>query len=258
MARVDYDQMAPDYVEGRALPSEGMAPWRAAIEPWLPADRTGRSPALDLGAGTGQFAAAIAGWFGIEVVAVEPSAGMRAQAIRSNPHPGVTWVGGRAERLPLRAGAYAWAWVSTVVHHLDDLDAAAAELALVLRPGGPVLVRQAFPGRLDGISLYERFFPTAAAVLVGQGGLPTVEQVSGAFAGAGFRVEALQAVAQVSAPSLRAYRDKVRRRADTGLRLLPDEEFAAGLATLDRAAEAETIPTPIVDRLDLLVVRRSG
>jgi SAM-dependent methyltransferase len=255
MARVDYDRMAPDYLEGRALPPDGMAPWRAAIRPWLPAGRAGRSPVLDLGAGTGQFAAAIAGWFGVEVVAVEPSAGMRAQAAR-NRHPRVSWVGGRAERLPLRDGACAWAWVSTVVHHLDDLAAAAAELGRVLAPAGPVLVRQAFPARLEGITLYSRFFPAAGACLVEQGGLPTVEQVSAAFAGAGFGVEALQTVAQVSAPSLAVYRDKVRRRADTGLRLLPDDQFAAGLAALDRAVEAETSPTPVVDRLDLLVLRR--
>jgi ubiquinone/menaquinone biosynthesis C-methylase UbiE len=258
MARVDYDRMAPDYLEGRALPADGMEPWRAAIEPWLPADRPGRSPAMDLGAGTGQFAVAIAGWFGIEVVAVEPSAGMRAQATRANPHPDVGWVGGRAEQLPVRDGACAWAWVSTVVHHIDDLDAAAGELHRVLRPGGPVLVRQAFPGRLDQISLYDRFFPGAVAALVAEGGLPTVAQVSAAFAEAGFRVEALRQVAQVSAPSLAVYRDKVRRRADTGLRLLPDDQFAAGLAALDLAVEGETTPTPVVDRLDLLVLRRSG
>jgi SAM-dependent methyltransferase len=132
---------------------------------------------LDLGAGTGQFAAAIAGWFGVEVVAVEPSGGMRAQAARAHPHPGVRWVAGVAERLPL---------------------------------------------------------------------------------GAGFPTEALQQVDQVSATSLAAYRDKVRLRADTGLALLPDEEFAAGLAALDRAVEAETTPAPVVDRIDLLVLGRSG
>jgi hypothetical protein len=32
------------------------------------------------------------------------------------------------ERLPLGGRACAWAWVSTVVHHLDDLERAAAEL----------------------------------------------------------------------------------------------------------------------------------
>src|SRR5215218_6215446 len=201
MARVDYDRMAPEYVRGRVLPGEGMEAWRQAVEPWVPVGEGGGSPVLDLGAGTGQFAAAIAGWFGVEVVAVEPSEGMRAQAARAHPHPAVRWVAGRAERLPLREGVVAWAWVSTVVHHLDDLDAAAAELGRVLRPGGVVLVRQAVVGRMEHITLYERFFPAAGARLAGA-------------------------------------------------------QFAAGLAALDRAMEAETVPAPVVDRLDLLVLRR--
>jgi SAM-dependent methyltransferase len=259
MARVDYDRMAPDYLEGRALPSAGMASWRDEIARWLPGPGgpAGRSPVLDLGAGTGQFAAAIAGWFGVEVIAVEPSQGMRAQAVRANSHPGVYWVAGVGERLPLRNGTCAMAWVSTVVHHLDDLAAAAAELGRVLRPDAPVLVRQAFPGRID-VTLYRRYFPAAEACLVVGGGLPTVAQVEAAFAGAGFRVEDLHPVAQVSAPSLAAYRDKVRRRADTGLRLLPDDQFAAGLAALERDADAEATPVPVVDRLDLLVLRKPG
>jgi hypothetical protein len=58
-----------------------------------------------------------------------------------------------------------------------------------------------------------------------------------------------------SAPSPAAYRDKVRSRADTGLRL-PDDQFAGVLAALDRAVEAETVPAPVVDRPDLLVLRR--
>jgi ubiquinone/menaquinone biosynthesis C-methylase UbiE len=258
MARVDYDRMAADYVKGRVLPPEGMELWRAAVAPWVAPDLGGRSPVLDLGAGTGQFAAAIAGWFGVEVVAVEPSGGMRDQGARAHPHPGVRWVAGVAEHLPLGGGACAWAWVSTVVHHLDDLEGAAAELRRVVRPGGRVLVRQAFPGRMDAITLYQRYFPGAGRALVAGGGLPSVEHVSAAFAAAGFRTEALRRVDQVSATSLAAYRDKVRLRADTGLALLPDEEFAAGLAALDRAVEAETAPAPVVDRLDLLVLRRSA
>jgi len=256
MARVDYDRMAADYLEGRALPVAGMEPWRDEIAKWMPEplDPARRSPVLDLGAGTGQFAAAIAGWFGVQVVAVEPSSGMRAQGVRANSHPGVHWVAGVGERLPLRNRTCALAWVSTVVHHLDDLEAAAAELGRVLQPSAAVLVRQAFPGRMEDVTLYQRYFPGAGECLVA--GLPTVEQVETAFATAGFRVEDLRRVAQVSATSLAAYRDKVRLRADTGLRLLPDDQFAAGLAALDRAVEAETSPVPVVDRLDLLVLRR--
>jgi hypothetical protein len=47
MARVDYDRMAPGYLEGRALPAEGMEAWRAAIAAWLPAGRGPGSPVLD-------------------------------------------------------------------------------------------------------------------------------------------------------------------------------------------------------------------
>jgi len=188
MARVDYDRMAGDYAAGRALPPAGLEPWRAAIRPWL-AEGAAASPALDLGAGTGQFAAAIAGWFGLRVVAVEPSAGMRAQAARIHPHPDVALVGGRGERLPLRDGRCGWAWVSTVLHHLRR----------VLRPGGPVLVRQAFPDRLDAVTLYRRYFPGAARIATGL--LPTVGQVAEGFAAAGFRVQARRSVTQVSAPA---------------------------------------------------------
>jgi hypothetical protein len=44
---------------------------------------------LDLGAGTGLFAAAIASWFDAEVVAVEPSAGMRRSSFPGR-HQGIT------------------------------------------------------------------------------------------------------------------------------------------------------------------------
>ena len=60
------------------------------------------------------------------------------------------------------------------------------------------------------INLYRRFFPAAGQRLVAQGGLPDVERPAAAFAAAGFRVEALQPVAQVSTSGLAAYRDKVR------------------------------------------------
>jgi SAM-dependent methyltransferase len=235
-ARVDYDRMAAGYDRGRALPLEGLREWRAALAAHLPA--TGGSPVLDLGAGTGLFAAAIATWFDARVVAVEPSEGMRRRARQARPHPRVLLVGGTAERLPL-------------IHHFADLPGCARELRRVLRPGGPVLIRTAFPGRLDGITLF-RFFPGAARVAET---FPTVEATVGAFEAAGFAFQALQPVPQVTAPSLRAAVERVRSRADTTLQALGDGEFAAGLAAMERAAAAEAAPSPIVDHLDLLVVR---
>jgi ubiquinone/menaquinone biosynthesis C-methylase UbiE len=247
--RVDYDRTAAGYDRGRALPLEGLREWRAALAAHLPA--TGGSPVLDLGAGTGLFAAAIATWFDARVVAVEPSEGMRRRARQARPHPRVLLVGGTAERLPLRDRSCGGAWLSTVIHHFADLPGCARELRRVLRPGGPVLIRTAFPGRLDGITLF-RFFPGAARVAET---FPTVEATVGAFEAAGFAFQALQPVPQVTAPSLRAAVERVRSRADTTLQALGDGEFAAGLAAMERAAAAEAAPSPIVDHLDLLVVR---
>jgi ubiquinone/menaquinone biosynthesis C-methylase UbiE len=248
MARVDYDQMAASYDRGRMLSLEGLEGWRAALAAWLPPP--GGLPVLDLGAGTGLFTAAIATWFQVGVVAVEPSAGMRRQAQQARSHARVAYVGGRAERLPLRDGCCGAAWLSTVIHHLGDLPGCARELRRVRRAGSPVLIRSSFPGRHDGITLF-RFFPGAGRIA---DTFPTVEATVAAFEAAGFAFQALQRVPQVSAPSLRASVERVRLRADSTLQPLPDSEFAAGLAALERAAAAETTPTPVVDHLDLLVL----
>jgi ubiquinone/menaquinone biosynthesis C-methylase UbiE len=249
MARVDYDQMAASYDRGRALSLEGLEDWRTALADWLPP--LSGLPVLDLGAGTGLFATAIAAWFDIRVVAVEPSAGMRRQARQVRAHALVAYVGGEAEGLPLRDGSCAAAWLSTVIHHISDLRGCARELRRVLEPGGPILIRSSFPGRHAGISLF-RFFPGAGRIA---DAFPTVEVTVAAFTPAGFAFQSLQQVPQVSAPSLRAAVERVRQRADSTLKPLPDNEFAEGLARLERAAAAETIPTPVIDHLDLLVLR---
>jgi SAM-dependent methyltransferase len=249
MVRVDYDEMAARYDRGRALPPEGLEGWRAAVAAWLPPP--GGLPVLDLGAGTGLFADAIATWFGVGVVGVEPSTGMRHQAQQGRAHARVAWVGGQAERLPLRDGCCGGAWLSTVIHHLSDLPGCARELRRVLRAGSPVLIRGSFPGRHQGITLF-RFFPGAGRIA---DTFPTVAATVAAFAAAGFELQTLQQVPQTSAPSLRAAVERVRLRADSTLQPLPDDEFARGLAALERAAAAETTPTPVVDHLDLLVLR---
>jgi len=45
-------------------------------------------------------------------------------------------IAGAGESLGLRDGRIDVAWLSTVLHHLDDQDACARELARVVIPGG--------------------------------------------------------------------------------------------------------------------------
>jgi SAM-dependent methyltransferase len=251
MARIDYDRMASRYDRGRGLPPGGIEPWRAALSRYLEPPPV--LPVLDLGSGTGEFARAFVGWFGVRVIGVEPAEGMRRQACSKGPAANVVYVGGDAERIPLRDGSCGCAWLSTVIHHIPDLRGCARELRRVLCAAAVVLIRSSFPGRHEHITLF-RFFPGAGKIAEK---FPSVEETVDAFTAAGFAMEALESVPQVSAPSLRAFAERVRvgRHADSTLAPLGDAEFARGLARLEKAVAGETTPTPVVDRLDLLVLR---
>lgn len=247
--RVDYNQMAAAYDCGRSLPLEALEAWRAVLSRYLQPE-TGM-PLLDLGSGTGRFSNALAEWFSADVIGVEPAEGMRREARRKITHPRVSYVGGEAERIPLRDKSCDSAWLSTVIHHIRDLPGCAHELRRVLRAQGRVLIRSSFPERHDDILVF-RFFPRVRKIAQK---FPTVEATVDAFASAGFRMEALESVAQMSAPSLRAFCDRVRVRADSTLDALGDDEFARGMEALENAAAEERTPTPVVERLDLLVLR---
>ncbi|MEV4478228.1 class I SAM-dependent methyltransferase [Micromonospora coxensis] len=243
MARIAYDERAAAaFAATRHLDEGDIARWQAAVGRHL-RPRPGLR-LLDLGAGTGTWSIAFRDWYDAQVVAVEPSPAMRARAVC----PGV--VAARAEALPFAAGSLDGAWLSTVIHHLPDLPVVADGLRRVLRPGAPVLVRSVFAGRGDGISLF-RWFPEAARVL---DSYPSVTRVRAAFAAAGFPTASLERVSQVSAARLAEAAAGLRREAHTPLMLLDDDAFARGLDRLRRAA-ARTPDAPVVDRMDLLVLR---
>jgi SAM-dependent methyltransferase len=106
----DYERARPSYPQAvlDALPSSGRI--------------------VDLAAGTGKLTRLLRG----DVVAVEPVAAMRAVAAEFAPT-----VAGTAEHLPLRDESVDAVTVAQAFHWFDA-DAAFAELARVLRPGGRV------------------------------------------------------------------------------------------------------------------------
>jgi SAM-dependent methyltransferase len=115
-AAATYERARPSY------PAE-------AIDWLLPPDAR---RVLDLGAGTGKLTRGLRER-GLDVVAVEPSAGMRGQLARVLPD--VTVLAGTAEQIPLAGHAVdavlvaqAWHWVDTA--------RAVPEVARVLTPGG--------------------------------------------------------------------------------------------------------------------------
>jgi SAM-dependent methyltransferase len=254
LARISYDeQTAAAYKAVREVPRDGLDEWREAVRRHLRP-----SPGMtlvDVGAGTGAYAAAFSEWFGLKVLAVEPSAAMRARIPRT---AAIEVFEGDASALPLSDESADAAWLSCVLHHIPDLRAAAQELRRVLRPGAPVLIRAGMsrrggPGRYDGIE-HVRWFPETARTI---DTFPSVEETCDAFAAAGFHQEALEPVRETYSAGLGDFLDQVDtlRHADTTLRKLTDDEFRRGKERLRRAVRTAS-PEPRANWLDLLVLRR--
>jgi SAM-dependent methyltransferase len=252
MARISYDeQTAAAFKAVREVPRDGLTEWREAVRRHLQPSR--EMTLVDIGAGTGVFAAAFSDWFGLSVLAVEPSAAMRNQIPRT---PAIGVFEGDAGALPLPDESADAAWLSLVIHHIPDLGAAAREIRRVLRPGAPVLIRQGFPGRLDGVELV-RWFPETARTA---DTYPSVEGTCGAFAAAGFHREALEQVRETWPVSLADFLGQVDtfRQADTTMRSLTEDEFRRGKERLRRAVRHAGDTAGQETRsnwLDLLVLR---
>src|SRR4029078_7954422 len=145
MARISYDtEPAAAFKAVREVPRDGLWEWREAVRRHL--RPSPEMTLVDIGAGTGAFAAALSDWFDISVLAVEPSAAMRDQIPRT---PAIQVFQGDASALPLPDESADAAWLSRVIHHTPALAVAAQEIRRVLRPGAPVLIRQGFPDRYE-------------------------------------------------------------------------------------------------------------
>jgi len=244
----DYGELVRGrYGAARALGPRALEPWRRAVQDHFRGVRL----VLDLGCGTGRFASHIARWTGAHVIGVDPSAAMLREVDRS---AGTAYVRAGAEAVPLRAASVDGAWLSQVMHHVDDPARSAAELRRVLRPGASVLVRGNHAGRLEGIVLF-RYFPGARRIAER---FPTLDATLATFTTAGFCVVATHRILQETCGGLRALAFRAAQRADSTLALLDDDEFATCLATLERDAEAEVEPVPVQDPLDLVVLASPG
>lgn len=229
------------------MPLDELEPWRPFLgEVLLPRDE----PILDVGAGTGLWTRAFVTWFDAKVIALEPSSGMRAVGAQIGLPPRARYVAASAEHLPVGRGVLRAAWLSTVLHHLTDLSACASELRRTLVEGASVMIRNSFPGRLEEVELF-RHFPAAAAVATHW---PTLEEVAGTFAAAGFTQRRLVMVREDRWRDL----EKVRafavamRNTDSALAPISDAEFAEGLRNIDRAITRGERPRPT--GTDLLVL----
>jgi len=233
MKPVDYNtQQHQNYVRGRWMRPDQVDFWISAFAGRLPRRRP--LDGLDLGSGTGRFAPALAAAFG-PVTGVEPAAAMRRIA-EAAAHPGVSYLDGSAEAIPLPDRSVDYTLMFLVWHHVRDQARAAAELARVTRPGGTVLLRSQFRDHMPRLWWLEHFphgLETDASIF------QPVADVEAVFTGAGWRVAGFAKLTEPSSGTRAEKLAQLRLRPYSIFEQLTPEEIAIGFERLEAAVAAD-------------------
>jgi SAM-dependent methyltransferase len=231
---VDYGQLAGHYDTSRRVEP-------AIFDALLAGLRDiGATSVLEIGAGTGNYTAALAS-HGFRVIALDREPAMLR---RGCAKPNANWVLADAHRLPLCANAVDAVCAVNVLHHLDDLAGALAELVRAARLGAVMqaVVRE----NLESL-WYRHFFPEIDPVLLPLH--PPLGALLTAMLRAGFRRVRCATIYYSGAADLTFESARARprllfdpgfRAATSGFRRLSAECIARGLAQLDDALSSGT------------------
>jgi SAM-dependent methyltransferase len=189
---------------------------------------------LDVGCGTGLFAAKLAG--DARVWGVDPSPEMLAVAKQRGSR--ARFKLGQAENLPFKAGWFERTLLRLVIH-LVERPRALAELRRVLGPGGRAVIATFDPAHFDAYWL-NKLFPSCEAV--DRARFPTSEQLERELRTAGFAEVRFVALSQRASLDRETALRKIRGRHISTFDLIAEAEYRAGLAR----AERELPPT--IDR----------
>jgi ubiquinone/menaquinone biosynthesis C-methylase UbiE len=223
-SRPDFDELAEHYDRLRPVDENWWELFERLVDE---GDLLGRR-VLDVGCGTGAFAAALARR-GARVWGVDPSREMLAR-VRKNAGATVGLKQGRAEALPFKDG-----WFERVVFrlvlHLVDRPVALGEAARVLDRCGRVAIATFAPQHFESYWL-NRFFPDILAIDVER--FPTTVRLDDELRAAGFGPARAKTFQQKGRLARKDALERIRGRFISTLRLLDEEAYATGLARAER------------------------
>jgi ubiquinone/menaquinone biosynthesis C-methylase UbiE len=230
---IDYSGRAEDYDATRSDAIVDREYWlRGLIEVGriVPGERV-----LDVGAGTGRFAALLHP--GRQVVALDAERSMLRVAQSKAPF---TCVQADAHRLPFQDEAFDVTIFVMVLHQLVDYHVALREAARVSRRVAIVTTDMA----ARDLGILEEAFPSLLAI--DRGRFPSVPALVAALAEAGFRGVQSEERPYVRTLTSEEQLDRVRRRYLSTFDLLPPGEYDRGLRFLERE-----IPKRFGDRFEV-------
>jgi ubiquinone/menaquinone biosynthesis C-methylase UbiE len=172
---IDYDEVARVYDRLRV----GNLEMVQTIVKDAPLTRN--STVLDVGCGTTNNTALLAGATGARAIGLDLSLGMLREACRKPSS--LPLVHASAGYLPFRSGTFGFAYMTEVIHHLEDFRTALTEMSRVLKSAGQACVVTQSHQQIEE-RMTSRFFP--GTVLVDQARYPTIESIEAELRRAGF------------------------------------------------------------------------
>jgi len=228
-SRLDYDTRAAEYARHRKI-HPGVLRQLIASGLFQPETRV-----LDVGCGTGNYAAALTAATNCRVSGVDPSRRMLEWACDAAPWDSLVQSG--AESLPFGDDAFDIVMSTDVIHHIRDRNAYFREAARVLRPDGRLVTITDSHDTIPQRRPLSSHFPETVDVELQR--YPRVPTLLEEMARAGFIEPRLVEVSRdYDLEDIQAYKD----RAFSSLILIEEEAFRRGISRLEADLARGPIP----------------
>jgi ubiquinone/menaquinone biosynthesis C-methylase UbiE len=227
---VPFDRAVEYYDRTRALPGRA----HQQVIDVLATELAGRGPVVEIGVGTGRIGLDLVR-AGATLVGVDLSLPMLQRLVENAGDVALPVVQGDATALPFPDDAFAAAVASHVFHLVPEYRQALAELARVVRPGGPLLVSRGSPPRPLGDLVQVAWDVVGGAVIPGAA---TIEEVDAVASDLGLPVRTLEPVVARGRRRPREVIGMAERRQWGWSWELTDEQVASMVDAMTREAVA--------------------
>lgn len=220
--KADFSSRAATYDELRPVDENWWEIYEALVRE---GDLTGRR-VLDVGSGTGNFAAALSEHANVWGVDESPE---MLEVARSRA-PGVRFKEAMAYELPFKDGWFERATMWLVVQHLER-PRAYSEIRRVLGPEGRIAVATFDPSYF-GLFWFRRYFPSMEEI--DRARFPTRADFHGELTSAGFAEPRFTRISQQATVTRDVALRRIRGRHIATFDLISDQEWQAGVERADR------------------------